>query len=212
MLILRKKHLLNLLPDALVVTRGPARDGVLYLTFDDGPNPAHTPYLLDLLAANDARATFFVLGGCVEQAPDLARRIVAHGHALGNHSYDHPEFAELDTAAQVAQIEQCDQILAEFDGCERRRFRPPRGVISMSLLLHCLRQRRCIAYWTRDSLDYQERPAHELALDLDTPPPRGGDIVLMHDDGHRALDMLKILLPRWRARGYRFEALPPLPA
>lgn len=207
----RKKHLLALLPNSLVVTRGPAADGVRYLSFDDGPHPQHTPRLLDFLGANDLRASFFVVGSRAEMAPDLVRRIVAEGHALGNHSYTHPQFEQLDLAAQIAQIEQCDQVLEEFDGCKQRRFRPPRGVISLPLLVDCLRHRRCITYWARDSLDYEQRPAQELALELDNPPPRAGEIVLMHDDDHRALDILQVLLPRWRERGYRFEALPPLP-
>lgn len=210
---LRKKHLLELLPNSLVMTRGPAADGVRYLSFDDGPNPQHTPRLLDLLAAHDARASFFVVGKRAEMEPDLVRRIVAEGHALGNHSYTHPQFGKLDVTAQLAQIDQCDQVLVQFDGCKRRRFRPPRGTISLPLLWHCARHRRCIAYWSRDSFDYQDdRTAQELADALENPPPRAGDIVLMHDDDGRAADMLEVLLPLWRARGFRFEALPPLSA
>ena len=76
----------------------PARPGELALTFDDGPNPAWTPKLLDLLAGHDVRATFFLLGGFAEQAPDLVRRIAAQGHLIGNHSWSHPNLSTTPAA------------------------------------------------------------------------------------------------------------------
>jgi peptidoglycan/xylan/chitin deacetylase (PgdA/CDA1 family) len=85
-----KQQLLSLLPDAVVLTRGPRDGDALYLSFDDGPHPEHTPRLLDLLSENDAKASFFLIGKQVEKHPALAARIVAEGHALGNHSYTHP--------------------------------------------------------------------------------------------------------------------------
>src|SRR5690349_5300060 len=92
----KKLRLLRWLPKGLMLTTAPAADRALYLTFDDGPDPAFTPRLLDLLAANDARASFFLLGEEVERHPRIVERMVADGHLVGNHSWNHPNFTRID--------------------------------------------------------------------------------------------------------------------
>lgn len=206
----RKSDLLRWLPDRLVVTTGPAAGRRLYLSFDDGPDPAFTPRLLDLLATHDAHASFFLIGERAERHPQLVERLVAAGHMIGNHSYSHPHFTELTRAAQIDEITRTDRILAAFDGYALHRFRPPYGVLPLSLLLLCALRRRNIAYWSVDSLDYQDRPASELARLLRQQPPRAGDIVLMHDDREHTLELLRLVLPQWRAEGFTLAALPTL--
>src|SRR5579863_8843095 len=76
----------------------PARPGELALTFDDGPNPAWTPKLLDILALHDVRATFFQLGGFAQAEPDLVRRIAAAGHLIANHTWSHPYLSSTPAA------------------------------------------------------------------------------------------------------------------
>ena len=96
-LLPKKLHLLSLLPDGLVLTHGSRRqDNMRYLTFDDGPDPQHTPRLLDLLGKHGIHASFFLVGQKVEQHPLLVERIVAEGHMLGNHSYSHWSFKFMD--------------------------------------------------------------------------------------------------------------------
>lgn len=203
-----KKRLLQWLPDRLVLTHGPRDGGARYLTFDDGPHPEHTPHLLDLLAAHGAHATFFVIGIHAERFPQVTKRIVAEGHALGNHSWSHPEFHKLGLDEQLAEIERGDRALQAFDGRERHRFRSPRGVLSARLLMALARQRRAATHWSRDSLDYRGLPAAEIAARLQRDPPAAGDIILMHDDSACAADALEILLPQWCAAGHTFAALP----
>jgi peptidoglycan/xylan/chitin deacetylase (PgdA/CDA1 family) len=204
----KKKTLLRLLPGNWVVVRGPDRDKTLYLSFDDGPHPEHTPALLDLLREHGVQASFFLIGREAERFPSLTARIAAEGHAIGNHSYSHPRFAALGVDAQLEEIERCDHVLAGFDGRERHAFRPPRGELSPRLLWHCMRRRQPIVYWSLDSLDYQKRPADDLAGEIESKRPRAGEIMLMHDDADCARSMLETLLPRWRDRGFRFAALP----
>lgn len=203
-----KRQLLELLPRRIVQTRGVAGGGARYLSFDDGPHPVHTPALLDLLAEHGARASFFLVGKRVEQYPDIVRRMVAEGHLIGNHSWNHEHFGSLPLAAQLAELEQTDHALAAFDGQARHAIRTPQGSLPLSLLLSLARRGRQVMYWSYDSLDYQAPPLAQLIGRLRTAPPVAGDIVLMHDDSPLAGDALATLLPEWRAAGQRFDALP----
>jgi peptidoglycan/xylan/chitin deacetylase (PgdA/CDA1 family) len=203
----KKMSLLRWLPKSVVLTKEPGRDKKLYLTFDDGPNPLHTPVLLDLLRAHDAHASFFLIGREAEKYPQLVERIVAEGHSLGNHSYSHPVFSGLPLSRQLAEIDRTDQLLASFDDIKRHRFRPPRGAFSFALMLHSAWHRRNLSYWSYDSLDYQRQPPADLIKLLRARPPQAGDVMLMHDDSDCSAHILATLLPEWRASGFTFSAL-----
>ena len=203
-----KQDLLRLLPASMVWVNGPRANGLHYLSFDDGPHPEHTPRVLDLLAESGIKASFFVIGREVVRRPEIVRRIVAEGHALGNHSWSHPRFADLAVTAQLAEIDRCDVVLEAFDGQRRHPFRPPRGELSAQLLWRLWRRGQRVIYWTRDSLDYQSRPPSELVAELQQSPINAGDIVLMHDDADCARAMLAQLLPYWGKLGLRFAPLP----
>jgi len=207
-----RQQLLGLLPGRLVLVRGPREPGALYLSFDDGPHPEHTPRLLDLLARYDARASFFLVGQRIERHPALVERIVAEGHALGNHSYSHPLFRRLNLREQLDEVERTDRLLADFDHSGPHRFRPPRGDVSLPLLLAFARRGRNLAYWSYDSLDYRPHPAGELAARLQRQPPVDGDVLLMHDDSDCAAQILAHLLPAWRDEGRKLHALPAVAA
>jgi len=194
-----------------MLTERPLGGRGLYLTFDDGPHPEVTPALLDLLAEHAAKATFFLLGANAERYPEIARRIVAEGHAIGNHSYSHPRFATIDLDAQRVEIDRTDRILAAFDGSPRHWFRPPSGALPLRMLGDFMRRGRAIAYWSYDSMDYRRQSAEVLARRLREQPPTAGDIVLMHDDDPNTLLALRELVPEWRAAGHALEALPPEP-
>ncbi|NII54930.1 polysaccharide deacetylase family protein [Luteibacter sp. SG786] len=204
---LRKQDLLGLLPEHLVLTR--TRDADLrYLSFDDGPDPAHTPKLLDTLARHGVKASFFLVGEKIEQHPDIVKRIVEEGHMIGNHSYSHWSFRNMNLAKQLDEVYRTDALLRLFDNRPHHRMRPPHGYVGASLLAHFARRRRSFVYWSYDSLDYQDRPVEALIDRLRHDPPAAGDIVLMHDDSDKAADALDVLLPEWLAQGIRFAALP----
>lgn len=204
----KKQQLLGLLPASLVQTHGPRADHAIYLSFDDGPHPEHTPRLLDLLATQRVRASFFLVGRNAERHPALAERIVAEGHMIGNHSYTHASFGPMPLRQQVGEFDRTDEVLRAFDQRPRHRVRPPQGHLSPALLLHCASHRRSIVYWSYDSLDYQRDSSEALRERLRAAPPRAGDIVLMHDDSDKATEALAALLPAWRQRGYQFLPLP----
>jgi len=203
-----KMQVLGWLPASLVSTRGARADQALYLTFDDGPDSACTPVLLDLLREHDARASFFLVGRNVQRHPELVQRMVADGHRLGNHSYTHPPFASLSLAQQLKEIDATDRLLAGFDGVRQHRFRPPRGTFSLALTLHFAARGRNLTYWSYNSMDYLRRPPAELIKRMRAVPPRPGEVILMHDDGDCSIRMLQTLLGEWASAGFRFCALP----
>ncbi|WP_237717939.1 polysaccharide deacetylase family protein [Dyella japonica] len=201
-------QLLRCLPRGVVSTSASRAEKALYLTFDDGPHPDHTPALLELLREYGVKATFFLIGREAERYPQLVERIVEEGHRLGNHSYSHPMFDALTHTEQWVEVERTDEVLSSFDGRRYHVFRPPRGVFSLLLTLRFAFTRRQLTYWSYDTLDYQEREPHELVARLRNQPPRAGDVMLMHDDSDCSRRMLELLLPEWKQHGFTFRALP----
>ena len=190
----------------LVRTRMSRRSGAVYLTFDDGPHPEHTPALLDLLKSHDARATFFLIGEAAQLHADIVTRIVAEGHSIGNHSMTHPRMSKLTARAQVAEIRRADAALRRFNGRATHLFRPPNGRSTAAMLLYGLWRRQPTLLWSLDTLDYR-LGADEVVARLSHAAPAAGDILLFHDDSPISCDALRRLLPAWRDAGLRFEAL-----
>ena len=176
----------------------------LALTFDDGPDPVHTPKLLDVLQDHGVKATFFITGVRAERHPEIVRRIVAEGHEIGNHSYRHVKFAALPVQDQLDEIEQTDRVLTEYDGRRRHWFRPPGGRLPLKLVLSLFRRRHRLAMWSYDSLDYQNSGVPPIVARFRSTPVRSGEIILFHDDNDFTVLALKLLLPQWRAQGYEF--------
>lgn len=196
----------SVLSGNLVRTRGPAVGSSVYLTFDDGPHPEHTAPLLDLLARHDAKGTFFVTGNRVERAPDLVRRMLVAGHAIGNHSMTHPKMRALGATAQWAEIDRTNAVLQRLDGLPRHAFRPPNGRVTVAALASSLWHRQPLVLWTIDSHDYKLGPAGVVER-LRLNAPSSGDIILFHDDNDCAGRALEVLLPAWKLAGLSFPAL-----
>jgi peptidoglycan-N-acetylglucosamine deacetylase len=184
------------------------------LTFDDGPNPAATPSLLELLDRHSARATFFLIGERVAAAPSIAKEIAARGHTVGNHTYAHLNLTFRSAGNISAELERCDDAIEAAIGHKPRWMRPPFGY--RSPLLGSIVQRRGgagIVMWSRSARDWNLQPAASVIHRLRRT--RGGDIVLLHDGDHRApegerrhtLAALEHWLPRWKDAGVRFVTL-----
>jgi peptidoglycan-N-acetylglucosamine deacetylase len=200
---MKLKSLISVLTGHRIRYHGPARDKRLYLTFDDGPHAVHTRPLLDLLAQHKVKATFFVVGREAHAEPDAVRRIVAEGHALGNHTITHPRMDLLSDAARDLEIDGMDAYLCEFDRRPVHAFRPPYGGVSLSLFAYALQPGRNVALWSRDSMDFKH-PAPQVVEDFARRPPQAGDIILFHDDGAAACEALSTLLPKWLGEGFKF--------
>lgn len=194
----------SFLSGKLIRTRG--ADSAVYLTFDDGPHPHHTVCLLKLLAEHDAKATFFLLGELAEQSPDLVRQILTEGHEIGNHSMTHPRMSGIGAIEQWAEIDRADAVLQRLDGRRRHLFRPPNGRLTLPAVAASLRRRQPLVLWTIDSQDYRLSP-QDVVRRMQSIPPKGGDVILFHDDSACSTIALDTLLPIWKRAGLRFAAL-----
>jgi len=193
---LLKAGVLRRLPARWLAWRGRPGRSEIALTFDDGPDPTFTPPLLDLLAAHRVRGTFFVVGERVERHPELARRIVAEGHELGNHSYTHPEFDSLSLRQADAEIRRTQEAIERIQGRRCRWFRPPKGKLCAASLAGAWRRRLTVLMWSSDLKDFRATAPHEI-LDAEVVRPlRDGDIVLYHGNSAASLAALPELISR----------------
>ena len=191
-----------------------ADDRRIALTFDDGPNPAATPRILDTLREHDVTATFFLLGKHVERWPSLARQVAEAGHAIGNHGYHHrklhfhgPAYTRLDMALG-------SQAIREATGEHPRYFRAPHGFRSpwVNRIARDLDQR--VVGWTLGVWD-TDRPGADVIARRVADGARPGSIVLLHDgdaydpDGDRSqtAEALPMIIRDLRAAGFHFALL-----
>jgi peptidoglycan-N-acetylglucosamine deacetylase len=198
----------------------------LAVTFDDGPNPAITPKLLDLLDRHNARATFFVIGRFARQCPDVVREIVARGHAIGNHSDTHPNLLWLSPAQIRDELRRCQNAVAQATGEPPRWMRPPYGF--RSPFLHGVAREvglRGVVMWTLIPGDWRAKSAEWLIRRMQPiatraqrnlkRPSATGDVLCLHDGDHRFLNgdrratvaALEHWLPRWRDLGLEFVTI-----
>jgi peptidoglycan/xylan/chitin deacetylase (PgdA/CDA1 family) len=170
----------------------PPRPNELALTFDDGPNPAWTPRLLDLLAAHGVHATFFLIGRFAHAEPGLVRRIAEEGHLIGNHSWSHPNLARTPANRVVEELKQTSDMVEQLIGKPVQYFRPPFGA-RRPFVLRAVRDLGMIPVtWNAMTNDWVEPSADRIAerlrlkIETNTRHSSASNIVL-HDGGHRGL-------------------------
>lgn len=150
-------------------------------TFDDGPDPIHTPFVLDALHQVGARATFFVVGERAARYPDLIRRIVAEGHELGNHTWTHSEPSKTTTSAFLDEVDRTQDYLEVLTRNRPRWFRPPKGELTFGKWRGLVKKKLSIALWSHDPKDWRMKSADELVAWCNSTQPRRGDVILLHD-------------------------------
>jgi peptidoglycan/xylan/chitin deacetylase (PgdA/CDA1 family) len=199
-----RKLLARVLARKLMLTSGPPSSQAVCLTFDDGPHPEHTPQLLDVLAAEQVAATFFVLGERAAENPDLVRRIVSEGHGLGHHSYHHGDPRTTSASALIAEVDETLRLLETLVGARPRLFRPPHGKVTAAKLARLFWRGQTVVLWNVDPRDFDAADAASVTARLSERPPSAGDIVLLHDNHPLAARVLPALAADVRARGLRF--------
>ena len=193
-------------PDGLWI--GPAASvKQVALTFDDGPNPLKTPALLDALDKAHCPATFFVVGSRAEAAPDLVRRMVARGDEVENHSYTHPNMAQVAPIVAEAEILRASVVIRSLSGRLPRFFRPPGGNSSPSLLATARAYGQTGAFWTEDVLHYEDLGSPDALQNYVLDHLHPGSIVLLHNGADATVAAIPTLVNALRARGYQIVTL-----
>jgi len=180
----------------------------IYLTFDDGPIPIVTPFVLNILKQYNAKATFFCIGDNVAKYPDIFEQVKNDGHIIGNHTYNHLKGWKTDDDIYLKNFLQADKLL------DTELFRPPYGRIKRSQikLLKEARSDLKIIMWNVLSGDFDISLKPEKCLDNVVNNTNDGNIVLFHDS-LKAFDRLEYTLPKamehWSKEGYSFDSLVP---
>ena len=171
--------------------RVPTRGKEVYLTFDDGPHPAVTPFVLEQLRAHGARATFFFIGNNVRKYPEVAERVRREGHHIGNHTYDHLNGWSVNTAAYLENIEKARGLIPDD------LFRPPYGRLTRRQL-QGIRERHPqmkVVMWDVLSGDFDPRLSGEDCYNNVMGRLRSGSVVGFHDS-EKAFPRLELCLPK----------------
>lgn len=180
------------------------------LTFDDGPDPQRTPAVLDLLARQGVRATFFVVGARAEAHPELVRRMATEGHVVGNHSYTHSwRFPLRSLGRTVEELRRTGEVLHRITGRQPRLFRPPFGVTNPTIARAVRRLGLDPVGWSIRSLDTMgQSPERVAARILRRLHP--GAVILLHDRCAGSERLVGLLVEGLRSRGLEPVTLPEL--
>lgn len=178
---------------------------IIYLTFDDGPIPEVTPWVLDLLSLYDVKATFFMVGENAECHPDLLQRVRDEGHRVGNHSYNHLKGFGCSVGEYVKNVEKANKIL------RTNLFRPPYGRMTIGQYRALMKDHQ-VVMWDVVTRDYSNRLKPEDVLAIVKRCVRNGSIVTFHDSLKSWRNSLRIALPQaiayLKEEGYEFRPLP----
>ena len=171
---------------------------MIAFTFDDGPNAESTGRILDAFEANNASATFFIVGNRTDRDAnaDCVRRMVEKGFQLGNHTYDHMHYG---SDVVVEDITKCSDVLNEISGQRPSAFRPTGGYLSDIIRTNCDGP---IILWSVDTEDWKKRDGEKIC-DRILESARDGDIVLMHDIYESTADAIERVIPKLMEEGYQ---------
>ena len=186
---LAKKALFGSIPTTRLACRGNRQCAQIALTFDDGPDPAHTPRILDILKLYQVKATFFVVAGEAEQYPDILARMMSDGHEIGSHSYSHPYFHRLSWRGAMNEVRIAGAMLTSLSGVPCKLFRPPHGKLSLRSLIPAWAAGQKVILWNVDLKDYCAAEG-QVESQLGRHPLSGGDIVLYHGTSEPSLKAL----------------------
>jgi peptidoglycan/xylan/chitin deacetylase (PgdA/CDA1 family) len=173
---------------------------VLYLTFDDGPDPVWTPQVLDVLAKYNAHATFFELGSMQAEHPALKDQVLAAGNTIGSHSISHAQLTKVSATKRHHEI---------FDGPTSKCFRPPYGATNANVKADIKAAGMTSVLWDVDTLDWQ-RPGKQAIVHSILTGAHNGSVILMHDAGGNRSQTVAALdqaLETLAAQGYTFASL-----
>jgi peptidoglycan-N-acetylglucosamine deacetylase len=185
---------------------------VIALTIDDGPWENTTAQMLDILKANDVKVTFFWVGTSIQANPEIAKRVIAEGHAIGNHTWHH-WYKQMSEATAKSEIDRTAELIYKTTGVKTSLFRPPGGYLNNGLAAYAKSQKYTVVMWSQTSADTDPRAKPQVFVKNVLRDAKPGGIVLMHDGGGdrtRTVQALPQIITKLKQQGYRFVTIPEL--
>ena len=174
------------------------------LTFDDGPHATLTPKLLDILKEKGVKATFFVLGQCVNANPEVLQRAAAEGHEIGNHSWDHKSFSKGGGAGVAAQVNQANAAIEAAIGKKPTIVRPPYGATNATITKRLNEEFGMkVIMWDVDPLDWKVRNAAHVKEEI-VKRAKPGSIILSHDIHPTTVAAMAETIDALKEKGFQF--------
>ncbi|MEX2513753.1 MAG: polysaccharide deacetylase family protein [Cyclobacteriaceae bacterium] len=170
-------------------------DPKIYLTFDDGPVPEVTDYVLDQLLQYKMKATFFMVGDNIHKHPDLARQVVSADHGIGNHTYNHLKGSASSLSDYLINTQKCQETIQSILNISTKLFRPPYGSMTMAQKKEMMHQYKII-FWDLLSGDYKTKGSPKKSLYQLKEKTKNGSIILFHDQ-LKTHSFLKAVLPEY---------------
>jgi|TARA_B110000285_G_scaffold135112_1_gene151405 peptidoglycan/xylan/chitin deacetylase (PgdA/CDA1 family) len=181
----------------------PTTEKVIYLTFDDGPIPEVTPWVLEQLAAYNAKATFFMIGDNVRKYPEVYQQVIDGNHAIGNHTFNHLNGWKTDNETYFENVQKCAETI------DTKLFRPPYGKLKPSQAKY-LRKQYKIILWEILSGDFDKNISSERCLENVLNNTKNGSIIVFHDS-LKAEKHLRFVLPKilkhFHKKGFQFQLI-----
>jgi peptidoglycan/xylan/chitin deacetylase (PgdA/CDA1 family) len=196
------------------LARLPGTGKRIALTYDDGPNDPHTLRLLEALDKHEVKATFFMIGRFVRERPEIAREVARAGHVIGNHTFTHPLLIFESAARTRLELLDCRAALNDVVGQHSNLFRPPFGGRRPATLSIARDLGMEPVMWNVTGYDWNAGPASVIERKVERQM-RGGDVILLHDGGHKAMGADRAqtviatdnLIRRYKDQGYEFVAV-----
>lgn len=187
------------------IWRVPTQEKVIYLTFDDGPHPEITPWVLNELEKYNAKATFFLIGDNVRKYPEVKTLIQEKEHTVGNHTYNHWRSTKYSDNDFIANVQQASGLI------ESKLFRPPYGILFPRKAKKLIQLGYKIVMWDIITGDFDRNLSADVCSAKTLKYAKPGSVIVFHDSEKAAPNLKKALplvLKKLRESGFRFEALP----
>lgn len=184
----------------------------IFLTFDDGPTPEITEFVLSELKKNNAKATFFCIGKNIENHPEVFKQILSEGHSIGNHTQNHLKGWKCKTKEYLENVSTCENVISNL--IEKSQtpnlFRPPYGKIKKKQAKELLKKGYKIIMWDVLSADFDKKASKEECLKNVLENTEKGSIIVFHDSikaSEKVKYVLPIILKEFSEKGFVFKAI-----
>ncbi len=190
---------------------GNSNEKIIYLTFDAGYENGFTENILDTLKKHDVKAAFFLVGNYMEKEPSLVKRMIAEGHIVANHTYNHPDMSKINDLEHFKkELNSLEALYKEITGQEMKKYyRPPQGKFNEDNLKMANSLGYKTIFWSLAYADWykDKQPSKEQAFEKLIPRIHPGAIVLLHLTSKTNSDILDELLIKWKEMGYTFKSI-----